>query len=100
MWYTFTCIFLSSHRVFVVLDQGVPDGAHGLLNSGIGVKLVAVQLGDDLGQEGLELLTGLGSNRTEPKRCPLYHRQNKSKPLYSMCTLSLIQKLFHTASKQ
>lgn len=71
MWYTFTCIFLSSHRVFVVLDQGVPDGAHGLLNPRIGVKLVAVQLGDDLGQEGLELLTSLGSNRTEPKRCPL-----------------------------
>lgn len=64
-------VFLFPYRVLVVLDQGVPDGAHGLLNSGIGVKLVAVQLGDDLGQEGLELLTGLGSNRTEPKRCPL-----------------------------
>lgn len=71
MWYTFTCIFLFPHRVLVVLDQGVPDGAHGLLNSGIGVKLVAVQLGDNLGQEGLELLTSLGSDRTEPKRCPL-----------------------------
>lgn len=65
------CIFLSPHRVLVVFDQGVPDGAHGLLDPGIGVKLVAAQLGDDLGQEGLELLTGLGRDRTEPKRCPL-----------------------------
>lgn len=65
------CIFLSPHRVLVVFDQGVPDGAHSLLDPGIGVKLVAVQLGDDLGQEGLELLTSLGRDRTEPKRCPL-----------------------------
>ena len=41
------------YRVFIVLDQGIPDGAHGLLDLGIGIKLVSVELRDDLGEEGL-----------------------------------------------
>lgn len=55
------------YRVFIVLDQGIPDGAHGLLDLGIGIKLVSVELRDDLGEEGLELFPCLCRDRTESK---------------------------------
>ena len=59
------------YRVFIVLDQGIPDGAHGLLDLGIGIKLVSVELRDDLGEEGLELFPCLCRDRTESKRSTL-----------------------------
>lgn len=55
------------YRVFIVLDEGIPDGAHGLLDLGIGIKLVSVELRDDLGEEGLELFPCLCCNCTESK---------------------------------
>lgn len=59
------------YRVFIVLDEGIPDGAHGLLDLGIGIKLVSVELRDDLGEEGLELFPCLCRDRTESKRSTL-----------------------------
>lgn len=56
-----------THSFLVVLDQGVPDAAHGRLDLGVRVKLIPVQFRHDLGQVGVELFPCLSSNCAETK---------------------------------
>lgn len=55
----------------LVSDQGIPDACHGLPDGHVGVKLVAVETGHQLGQERSQLLAGLRRYDVEAKRCPL-----------------------------
>lgn len=68
------CTRLRSYRG-LISDQGVPDAGHSLANAQVGVKLVAVQSGHNLGQERGQLLPGLGRDHVETKRCPLKGRE-------------------------
>lgn len=49
-------------------DEGVPDASHGLPDGDVWVKLVPVEPGHQLGQEGGKLLPSLGCYDVEPKR--------------------------------
>lgn len=52
-------------------DQSVPDAGHGLANAQVGVKLVAVETGHELGQERSQLLPSLGCDHVEAESCSL-----------------------------
>ena len=66
-----------THCFLVVLHQCVPDAAHGLLDLGVGVELVAVESWHDLRHVGSQLFPCLGGYSAEPKRCSL-HKQHTS----------------------
>lgn len=55
----------------LVSHQGIPDAGHGLPNAQVGVKLVTVQAGHELGQERCQLLSSFGRNYVEAKSCSL-----------------------------
>lgn len=55
----------------LISDQGIPDAGHGRTNAQVGVELVAVQAGHELGQEWSQLLSGLGCNHVETESCSL-----------------------------
>lgn len=55
----------------LVSHQGIPDAGHGLSNAQVGVKLVTVEAGHELGQERGQLLSSLGRNHMEAKSCSL-----------------------------
>lgn len=61
---------MHSYQGFIS-DQGIPDAGHGLANAQVGVKLVAVKTGYELGQEWSQLLSGLSSDHVETKSCSL-----------------------------
>ena len=49
MWSWFICE--NPHRLLCVADERPPDAGHGLLDLGVGVKLVAVEFGHNLMEE-------------------------------------------------
>lgn len=65
-----TCRGLRSYQG-LVSHQGIPDAGHGLPNAQVGVKLVTVQAGHELGQERCQLLSSLGRNHVEAKSSSL-----------------------------
>lgn len=64
------CTRLNSYQG-LISDQGIPDAGHGLANAQVGVKLVAVETGHELGQEWSQLLPGLGCDHVKTKSCSL-----------------------------
>lgn len=59
-----TCSGLKSYQG-LVSHQGIPDAGHGLPNAQIGVKLITVQAGHELGQKRFQLLSSFGCNHVE-----------------------------------
>lgn len=66
----FICRGLKSYQG-LVSHQGIPDACHCLPNAQVGVKLVTVEAGHELGQEWSQLLSSLGCNHVETKSCSL-----------------------------
>jgi len=64
-------------RFLIVGDQRVPNGRHCELNSWTGIKLVAIQLGQNLVEIRRQLLTRLLCYCTETHCCSLHiqHQQ-------------------------
>lgn len=66
---------LDSYQGFIG-DQSIPDAGHGLADAQVGVKLVAVETGHELGQEWSELLPGFGCDHVETESCSLEAGEN------------------------